>query len=176
MTPAEAKQLRAALLDMWRPVVAEAAARVVAGTDPDRVVVLVDTGDTSGGNMADTMADGVLPDEWHTLCHRVRLGIIPRTRLASYLQIVWPAIAGTLAALEHAAPPGHAFVWVVAAGGCQLVNMYPGNEVWGEPGETTRNPLPAADITAGQWHHVPTSPATPAVDACRVDLEVEGTR
>jgi hypothetical protein len=176
MTTAEAKQLRAALLDMWRPVVADTAARVVAGTDPDRVVVLVDTGDTSGGNMADAMADGVLPDEWAEVCPRVRLGVIKRPRLVSYLQIVWPAVAGTVAALEHAAPAGHVFVWVVAAGGCQLVRMNPKNECGGNDAKSARKPLSPADIAADQWHHESTSPATRAVDACRADLEVEGTR
>jgi hypothetical protein len=176
MTPAEAKQLRAALLDMWRPVMADTAARVVAGTDPDRVVVLVDTGDTSGGNMADAMADGVLPDEWAEVCPRVRVGVIKRVRLVSYLQIVWPAIAGTVAALEHAAPPGHVFVWVVAAGGCQLVRMNPKNECGGNDAEIARKPLSPADINRAYWYQQTSGADALAVDACRADLEVEGTR
>jgi hypothetical protein len=143
------REQRSAFLEAFRPLVVHAAEIVLASHDPDRVVVLADGTDTSGGNMADYMAAGQCADEWRPAGDVAWCGIIQRPVLASYLRVVWASAGGTIATLAEPPGTGHVWVWIVAAGGCQLVRMQPGIEWAGDGEDTGNNPWCRTALDAG---------------------------
>ena len=122
---------RAAFLDAHRDAVGAACRR--AQLEPDRVVVLAELADTSGGNFVEGLGD-TIADE-HAMAGTAWVGIIPRQRLAALLSVVWEGATGTRGALEGPQPEPGGWVWVlvIACGGAQLVQMTPPDVRRGEP-------------------------------------------
>jgi hypothetical protein len=117
-TPVDA--FRNAVFEVFATAVGEAAQRVAASTDTDRVVVVVDAACDSGRNFVWSMNHGEWMDEWHEEGGGMWRGIIPRPRLLVFLDISWPSVTGTRAALNLPAPAGTVWAWLLANNGSQL--------------------------------------------------------
>jgi hypothetical protein len=167
MNAATVDAFRSGVFEAFETVVHDAARRVAASTDADRVVVVVDPACDSGRNFVRSMNHGTWMDEWREDAGGVWCGVIRRGRLLAFLNCSWPSATGTRAALEAAAPVGTVWGWVLANNGSQLRHIFAGG---GSP-ENDHNPLPNNELDWSQRVQRTRGTLAPAPDACRGEAD-----